>query len=75
MSNYEFLTKVLGLDGKVCWIGEPVVYDNGNFAVEVHLNYRNLNTESLPIRAMAKLTRPSLSTAKLGWTKIGRAHV
>ena len=35
MSNYEFLTKILGIDGKVCWIGEPVIYDDGRFSVEV----------------------------------------
>jgi len=35
MSNYEFLTKILGIDGKVCWISEPYHYQNGNFSVEV----------------------------------------
>ncbi len=35
MSNYEFLTKILGIDGKICYIGEPLVHDDGSFSVEV----------------------------------------
>lgn len=35
MSNYDFLTKILGMDGKICYISEPVIYDDGRFSVEV----------------------------------------
>lgn len=32
MSNYEFLKEV-GIDGTVCWMGEPTYFDDGNFSV------------------------------------------
>lgn len=35
MSNYEFLTNIIGIDGKICHIGEPMVYDDGSFSLEV----------------------------------------
>lgn len=35
MSNYDFLTKILGIDGKICYIGEPSALDDGGFSVEV----------------------------------------
>jgi hypothetical protein len=35
MSHYEFLTKVLAIDEKICCVGEPFVYDDGSFSVEV----------------------------------------
>ena len=35
MCNYDFLTKILGIDGKICYIGEPFIHKDGSFSVEV----------------------------------------
>ena len=38
MSNYDFLVNVVGYDAKVCYISEPITYDDGSFSVEVSDN-------------------------------------
>jgi len=38
MSNYDFLTKIVGYDKKVCSIGETIYYDDGTFSVDVRDN-------------------------------------